>query len=60
MGPVENQAMLLSLILFYPSEISCNDPHNGFMVTHNIHFTLLALGLKRKCGAGVVAEGNTP
>lgn len=48
MGPVENHAMLLSLTLFYPSEISCNDPLNGFMVTHNIHFTLLALGLKKQ------------
>lgn len=26
---------------------------NGFMVTHDVHFILLALGLKKKCGAGV-------
>lgn len=30
-----------------------NDSLNGFMVTHDVHFILLALGLKKKCGAGV-------
>lgn len=48
MGPVENHIVLLSLILFYPSEISYNDSFNGFMGTHNVHFTLLALGSKKR------------
>ena len=30
-----------------------NNSLNGFMVTHDVHFILLALGLKKKCGAGV-------
>lgn len=53
LGPVENHILLLSLSLFYPGEIRSNDSLNGFMVTHNVHFILLALGLKKKCRAWV-------
>lgn len=28
------------------------------MVTHNVHFILLALGLKTKCGAEVTEENK--
>lgn len=59
MGPVGNHTVLLSLILSYPSEISYNDSLNGFIVTHNVHFTVLAPGLKKKCGAGVAGWGHT-
>ena len=45
--------LLLSFSLFYPGKIMSNDSLNGFMVTHDVHFILLALGLKKKCGAGV-------
>lgn len=44
--------LLLSFSLFIQVKL-CLMILNGFMVTHDVHFkTLLALGLKKKCGAG--------
>lgn len=54
---MENYTLFWSLILFHPGEIRYNDFLNGFMVTHSVHFTLLVLGLKKKCGGG--GGGNT-
>lgn len=43
---------------FFVGEITYDNSLNVFMITHNVYFTLLALGLKKEIWSG--GGGNTP